>query len=151
MKHSLLMVLLVFIIFLTSCSSSEDRFDDEDIKISLINEQSNNEYRSYSIEIKNLGILEIKNIHLYLYYPIILSNGSKGNPFKLEGKTDITSPVNLKSGESIRYTIFAPIKEVFGDSKLLDFNHPQIELNGLVQQKKSEIPFEMSGGYLHLK
>jgi hypothetical protein len=151
MRRSILILLILFIILLTGCSSKDSQFNDNDIKISLINQQSNNEYRTYAIEVKNSGKLEIKNLNFYLYYPVILPNGSKGNPFKIEGKTDISKPVNLKSGESISYNIFAPIKEVFGNSKLLDFDDPQIELNGIVQQGKSGIPFGMSGGYLNKK
>ncbi len=152
MRRFILIFLILLITFLTGCSPTEDyRINDKDIKISLINQEKNDEYRTYSIEVKNIGKLEIKYLNFYLYYPVILTNGSKGNPFKIEGKTDISKPINLKSGEKITYTIFAPIKEVFGNSKSLDFNDPQVELNGLVQQGKEDIPFGMSGGYLNMK
>jgi hypothetical protein len=152
MRRFILIFLILLITFLTGCSPTEDyRFNDKDIKISLINQENNDEYRTYSIKVKNTGKLEIKYLNFYLYYPVILTNGSKGNPFKIEGKTDISKPINLKSGEKITYTIFAPIKEVFGNSKSLDFNDPQVELNGLVQQGKEDIPFGMSGGYLNMK
>ncbi|MGO4498788.1 hypothetical protein AB4114_23175 [Paenibacillus sp. 2RAB27] len=152
MRRSILIFLILFITFLTSCSPKADnRFNDNDIKISLLNQEINDEYRTYLIEVKNTGILEIKYLNFYLYYPIILANGSKGSPFKIEGKTDISKPIKLKSGEKITYTIFAPIKEVFGNSTLLDFDNPSVELNGLVQQGKEEIPFGMSGGYLNMK
>ncbi|MEF2248052.1 hypothetical protein [Paenibacillus sp. IITD108] len=151
MKHSILAFLIIFIFVLTACTATDKRFDDNDIEINLLNQEINEEYRTYAIEVKNSGELEIKYLHFYLYYPIIMPNGSKGNPFKIEGKTDISHPVILKPGKSINYTFFVPIKEVFGDSKLLDFNDPQIELNGLVQHGKTDVPFGMGGGYLHMR
>ncbi|AIQ14305.1 hypothetical protein [Paenibacillus durus] len=151
--RQIVLILSIFLInFLTGCTQTNRyQFNDNDIKISLINQQNANDYRAYSIEVENTGKLEIKYINLYLYFPVILPTGSKGNPFKMEGKTEISKPINLKSGEEIIFNFFAPTKEVFGDSKLLDFDDPQIELNGIVKQGKSEIPFIMSGGYLNNK
>ncbi|SFM39913.1 hypothetical protein SAMN03159341_1313 [Paenibacillus sp. 1_12] len=95
MRRFILIFLILLITFLTGCSPTEDyRFNDKDIKISLTNQENNDEYRTYSIEVKNTGKLEIKYLNFYLYYPVILTNGSKGNPFKIEGKTDISKPIN---------------------------------------------------------
>ncbi|WAH43482.1 hypothetical protein NZD89_08910 [Alicyclobacillus fastidiosus] len=52
---------------------------------------------------------------------------------------------NLKKGKSIQFIFDAPIKEVFGDSKLLDFNEPEFELDGYTKEGNKEIPFGMSG------
>jgi hypothetical protein len=147
-KVSFLLILLV--VLMSGCSNSNDaQFNDDDVKIKLIHSDSNDDYNSYSIEVMNEGQVEMRSVNFFLYYPIIQPNGSKGNPFKVEGKPDNGKPVNLKPGEKVVYSVIAPIKEVFGDSKLLDFKDPQIELNGLVKQGKNEIPFGMSGGYIH--
>jgi len=131
------------------CSHSKNaRFNDDNIKINLMDSQSNDEFRTYTIEVKNEGQVELRGLNFFIYYPILQPNGSKGNPFKLEGKTELNKPVNIKPGMNVIYTVFAPIKEVFGDSKLLDFNNPQIELNGFVEQGKEDVPFSMSGGYI---
>ncbi|SDX05176.1 hypothetical protein [Paenibacillus sp. CF384] len=93
-KHLILISLIVLAV--TSCASTEDyRFNDRDIKISLISQEIGEEYRGYSIEVKNTGKLEISDLHFYMYYPIITMNGYKGNPFKIEGNTTSSRPVNL--------------------------------------------------------
>lgn len=146
-------IFFFLVLLITGCSTTEDyHFDDKNIKISLINQWINDQYRTYSFEVENTGKLEIKYLNFYLYYPVLVGNGgSTGNPFKIEGKADISKPINLRTGEKITYSILAPIKGVFGNSKSLDFNHPQVELNGLVEQGKEDIPFEMNGGYLKMK
>ncbi|MBD3922933.1 hypothetical protein H8B09_29770 [Paenibacillus sp. PR3] len=102
------------------------------------------------IEVRNEGQVAIENLNFFLYYPILQPNGSASNPFKIEGRTDTGRPVHLKPGEKVVYTITAPIKEVFGDSKLLDFDNPDVQLNGIVEEGKEEVPFTMSGGYLRM-
>lgn len=143
---------LLFIIlaaFLNGCTTSEgEPFNDNDIKITLINMEEKNDYHSFVIEVKNEGKAEVNNLNLYVYYPILIQNGLKVNPFKVEGIAESGRPVNLKNGEKVQYTVFAPIKEVFGDSTLLDFDRPGIELKGLIKQAKKEIPFEMSRSYI---
>jgi hypothetical protein len=56
------------------------------------------------------------------------ANGSKGNPYKVEATIDHGKPINLKNGEKIHFTIVTPIREVFGESQLLDFEHPYLQL-----------------------
>ncbi|MFF2479681.1 hypothetical protein [Paenibacillus sp. NPDC058071] len=153
MKRYIFIFLILFLTILTSCTAKDEGtpFDNNDIKISLLNEEIKDEYRTYSFEVFNTGKLEIKFLNFYLYYPVITTSGSKGNPFKIEGETESSKPIKLKSGEKIKYTIVAPIKEVFGDSALLNFDNPLVELNGFVQQGKKDIPFSMRGGYLNTK
>jgi len=135
------------IVLLASCTVSEEiQFNDKDIKITLTNLKKQDEYSSsYTIEIKNEGQLELKNLYLFLYYPILTNNGSRTNPFKVEAKPDAPSPINLKKGQRATFVIFAPHKEVFGDSELLDLENPAIELKGIVVRGGKELPFEKSG------
>lgn len=44
------------------------------------------------------------------------------------------------------FLIDAPIKEVFGDTDLLDIEYPNIKLRGYYKDGKEEIPFGISGG-----
>ncbi|WP_442600513.1 hypothetical protein [Paenibacillus sp. KN14-4R] len=147
MKRNFKFLLLIsMMVSLLGCSSENEHFDDKDIKIKLVDSQLNKEFNSYTIEIENKGNITIEYINFYLSYPIKQPNGFKGNPFKIEGKADKDKPIKLKSGEKVRYSILAPINEVFGHSDLMDFEHPSIELNGFVNVADKEIPFGMSGG-----
>jgi hypothetical protein len=139
------MLICMLLIAITGCSSGNKSFDDKDISFKLINVEATSEFRSYVIEIKNNAEFELTHLNFYLSYPIKQQSGSKSNPFLIEGKTD-KRPISLMSGESVQFTIFAPIKEVFSDSNLLNFEHPDIDLKGYVKQGNKEIPFQMGGG-----
>lgn len=144
-----LFVMAVALVLLNAgCSDGSSRFDDRDIKIRLVSQQKTDDYRTYSIEVKNTGEREIRYLSFYLYYPILTANGAKSNPFRIEGTVNQGKPVNLKAGESVRYLVFAPIKEVFGSTALLDVDHPGVRLTGYAKDGKTELPFEMEGGYL---
>jgi hypothetical protein len=81
---------------------------------------------------------------MYLGYPIKTSNGSKWNPFFVKAQTN-EPIVDLKNGQSTQFIFNAPVKEVFGNSKLLDFTNPEFELEGYTKEGNKEIPFEVSG------
>lgn len=71
-------------------------------------------------------------------------NGSQRNPFLLKGSTS-EQVVNLQNGQSVKFSFVAPIKKVFGNSQLLDFKHPDIELDGFTKEGSKEIPLGMGG------
>jgi len=132
---------------IVGCSTKEEQFDDKNIIFSVINIQSEEEFKSYTIKLTNKTGFELTHLMLNLSYPIKTSNGTKNNPFMVEGKADnLTRPVNLKTEESIQFSIYAPVKEVFSDTDLLDFENPSIELKGYVKEGNKEIPFKMAGG-----
>jgi hypothetical protein len=138
---------MIFVSLLVACSPSFDEFNDEKIMFNVVDTKSTSEYNSYTIEIENETGFELTHLMFTMSYPIKKSNGTKENPFEIEGKTVNTiNPVRLKSGESIQFSIFAPIKEVFSDNDLLDFENPDVELKGFVKEGNKEIPFGISGG-----
>ncbi|PZD97237.1 hypothetical protein DNH61_03620 [Paenibacillus sambharensis] len=149
MKFNFFLLLLMAVLLSGYSNSNILQFNDNDIEIELIASSTNDINKSYTIEVSNEGEVEIRNLNFFIYYPLVQPNGSKGNPFKIEGRTDASKPINLKPREKVTYSITAPIKEVFGDSNLLDFNDPQVELIGTVKQGEDEVPFRMSGGYIH--
>jgi len=139
--------LLLLFFLIVGCSTKEEQFDDKNIIFSVINIQSEEEFKSYTIKLTNKTGFELTHLMLNLSYPIKTSNGTKNNPFMVEGKADnLTRPVNLKTEESIQFSIYAPVKEVFSDTDLLDFENPSIELKGYVKEGNKEIPFKMAGG-----
>jgi hypothetical protein len=77
MKSYMLICLILILIALSGCSSKNERFDDKDISFKLVNVQSNSEFRSYAIEIKNNAKFELTHLSFYLSYPINQPNGSK--------------------------------------------------------------------------
>lgn len=118
----------------------------ENIVFNLVNIESTNEVNSYKIEITNETGFDLTHLILDLSYPIKMKNGSKDNPYTVEGEAEnATRPVNLKSGESMNFSVIAPINEVFSDTDLLDFENPIIELQGYSEEGNSEIPFEIGG------
>lgn len=149
MKYKLLMKItaMIFVSLLVACSPNFAEFNDEKIVFNVVNTKSTSEYNSYTIEIENETGFELTHLMFTMSYPIKKSNGTKENPFEIEGKTVNTiNPVTLKSGESIQFSISAPIKEVFSDNDLLDFENPDVELKGFVKEGNQEIPFGIAGG-----
>lgn len=145
-KLQILFLFILFSIVLVSCSSKSIKFDNNDIKINVINVKSVDGYKIYNIEIKNNGKVDLYFIDLYLSYPIKQLNGYKGNPYKVEGTTDESKPIYLNAKQAIKFEIITPIKEVFGDSNLLVLEHPYLELNGFIKDGGEYIPFGITKG-----
>ncbi|MFN7252906.1 MAG: hypothetical protein ACK4M9_19360 [Anaerobacillus sp.] len=142
MKYS---ILLSFIIIgvLFGCSTDMKPFRGDKVIFKVVHAESNSEFESYTFEVTNNTGYELSHLIFYMNYPIITPNGSMNNPFVIEGEVDsnITNPIKLKSGESIKFSIFCPIKEVFRNTDLLDTWYPNIELKGYIKEGFHEIPF----------
>jgi hypothetical protein len=134
----------IFLSLVSGCSTTPQRFDDKDVHFKLVNHQSMKGAEAYTIQISSTSPTELTHLSLYLGYPIKIPNGSKENPFSIKGRTN-EAIVNLEKGQSAQFTFYAPIREVFGDSKLLDFNSPEIDLEGYTKEGNTEIPFEIGG------
>ena len=148
MKFKLLIIFsaIIFASLLVGCSLDFDEFNDEKILFTVVDTKFTSEYNSYTIEIENETGFELTHLVFTMSYPIKKLNGNKENPFVIEGKTFNTiKPVTLKSGESIQFFISAPIKEVFSENDLLDFEKPHVELKGFVKEGNKEIPFGIAG------
>jgi len=148
MRRMLILVSSVMLMgVLFGCSAKKEQFNDENINFNVVDIQSTNDFNSYKIKISNETGFELTHLSFDLSYPIKTSNGSKSNPFVVEGEADNSErPVNLKSGEAIQFSIIAPINEVFSDTKLLDFENPAVELQGYFKEGNTEVPFGISGG-----
>lgn len=141
---------LIALFMLTSiifgCSDNKGEFDDKNIIFNVIETEETTEYQLYTIEISNKTGFDLTHLTLNLNYPIKTVNGSKSNPYTIAGETDGIRPINIKSGETLTFSINAPIQEVFGNSDLLDFKNPNIRLQGYYKKEKEEIQFTISGG-----
>jgi hypothetical protein len=120
-------------------------FNDQNVHFKLINHQSKNGDELYTIQVSSSSPLELHNLTMYLSYPIKVTNGRTANPFAVEGQASKAIIVDLEKGQSIKFTFNAPIKEVFGNSKLLDFKEPQFALHGYTEEGNKELPFFMGG------
>lgn len=146
-KLAIIFSAIILLGLLVGCSPNFAEFNDEKIVFNVVNTKSTSEYNSYTIEIENETGFELTHLMFTMSYPIKISNGTKENPFVIEGKTvNTVNPVTLKSGESIQFSISAPIKEVFSVNDLLDFENPDVELKGFVKERNKEIPFGIAGG-----
>jgi hypothetical protein len=91
-------------------------------------------YRAVILNVKNfefeIGCGVVEKIYVIFLCLIILS---------------VESRCSLSIFKVIQFTFDVPTKEVFGNSKLLDFKHPDIELDGFTKEGSKEIPFEMGG------
>ena len=97
---------MLVLIILFGCTASEQlQFNDNEIKITLTHLQNFDHYSSYTIEVKNEGQLELKDLYLFLYYPILINNGSRNNPFKVEARPDTPRPINLKKGQKATFVM----------------------------------------------
>ncbi len=131
----------------SGCATTPQRFDDKDVHFKMVSHQTISLMSGtdvYTIEVRSTSPLELTHLTMYLSYPIKTSTGLQGNPFLLKGSTN-KQVVNLENGQSIQFTFDAPIEEVFGDTQLLDFKHPDIVLDGFTKEGSREIPFEMGG------
>jgi len=143
--RKLLIVVALMVLLLVGCSEQSTYFDDTEIIFTMLNSNSIDGTNSYSIQIENRSELTVSDLHLYLTYDIKTSNGTKENPFKVEGRTNTSKPVSLKKNESIVFYFTLPIEDIFGDSKLLDFDKSVIKLTGITLRNGEEIPFEIGG------
>ncbi len=150
MKRLIIYILIVStLMLLIGCSPSvNEEFNDNDIKISMLSSKIRDEDQTYIFEVINEGYIELSHLSLELYYPVLIANGTKSNPFTLQGRAESNFKINLKKGEKVSFSFYAPVKEVFGDSSLLDFNKPQLKIKGFAIVNKSEVPFEKSGDIL---
>ncbi|MFK7693092.1 hypothetical protein [Paenibacillus sp. HJGM_3] len=132
---------------LTSCSIDKDTplFNHKDLKINLVRAEKDFGAWYYDLELQNTGKIEIGFISLFLGYPIKVSNGSKSNPFKVEGATRDAKPIKLGTNEKITFHVVAPVEEVFGATAALDFDHPSLEIKGYAMKGDQAIPFGISG------
>lgn len=149
MKRNYLIVLcsIILISSLFGCSSNTEQFNTDYIIFRIVDSQLTDEADFYEIEITNKTGFDLSHLSFNLSYPIKQSNGSKSNPFVIEGKTDNgMTLIHLNAGETITFSIHAPIQEVFSNTNLLDFENPSVELKGLIKKGKEEIPFGLSGG-----
>ncbi len=145
-KLIVILMVIATLVFLISCAVSVDeQFNDNDLKVKLLTSKIREEDQTYVLQVSNEGNIEITNLRLELYYPVLTGNGTKTNPFTLEGRAESNLKINLKRGEKASFSFYAPVKEVFGDSSLLDFNKPQLKLKGFAIVNKTELPFEKSG------
>ena len=145
MKRIILFSLGVMALSVVSgCATTPQGFDDKDVHFKMVSHQSMSGTEVYTIEVKSTSPLELTHLTMYLNYPIKTSAGLQGNPFILKSRTN-KQVVNLENGQSIQFTFDAPIKEVFGNTQLLDFKHPNIELDGFAKEGSTEIPFGMGG------
>ncbi len=141
-----LIILIMLLATIFGCSTNQEKFDDENIVFNVVKIEKTADDQYYIIEISNKTRFDLTHLTFNLSYPIKTSNGSKSNPYKVEGKTDSFRPINLKTGETISFSIYAPITEVFANSNLLDFDNPSINLKGYYKDGKKEIQFGISGG-----
>lgn len=145
MKKTILVSLGVMVLSVVSgCSTTPQGFTDKDIHFKMINHQSLNGNEVYTIQVKSTSPLELTYLTMYLTYPIKTPDGTRSNPFLLQGRTT-KQLVTLENGQSVQFTFDAPIHDVFGNSKLLDFRHPDIELDGFTKDGSKETPFGMQG------
>lgn len=146
-KNICFITLVILLGALYGCSDNKKGFDEENVTFNVVNSEATDEYKSYEIEIANNSGFNLSHLSLNLNYPIKTSKGSKSNPYVVQGTTEhSTRPINLTSGETITFSIIAPIKEVFANSSLLDFEKPNIMLEGYYKDGEEEIPFGISGG-----
>lgn len=128
----------------SGCSTPTQTFHEKDVHFKLVDQQSLNGGESYTIQITSTSPVELTDLTLYLSYPIKLQNGSQSNPFEIKGRASQLI-VTLEKGQSAQFSFYAPINQVFGNSTLLDFNSPEINLEGYTKAGNTETPFEMGG------
>lgn len=115
---------LVTLSGVSGCSITQQRFEANDVHFKLLNHQSLNGTEEYTIQVTSTSPIDLADLTLDLDYPIKIPHGIKENSFVIKGKAN-QMPVSLKTGQSAQFIFYAPIKEVFGDSKTLDFNNPE--------------------------
>lgn len=141
-----ILMVIVFLILLSGCSGQHEKFDDNKIQISLENKQILGTNWTYSIVLKNNGNFTMKNTVIFLSYLKKVSNGTQGNPFKVEARATSGNQNLIKSGDEVRFVFIVPVGDYFPDISILDTDHPYIEFKGFhLTPNNEEIPFAISG------
>jgi hypothetical protein len=100
--HLILLSYILLLSVMMGCSAKKGNFNRDNIIFNLANIEENNEYISYTIKISNKTGFDLTHLIFNLSYPIKEVNGSKSNPFVVEGKTESAiRPVNLSKEEKV--------------------------------------------------
>ena len=140
-----LTVIGLVIFIMIGCSRKPDSkkmFDDSLLQISIVKKQVTPEGFAYQVSFKNKTPFIVKNNAVYLSFPIKMGqSGLRTNPFKIEAD-DIKGNIDyVKPGDEVILSIYAPVKEVFSETKLIDLEHPSIDAKGYVLQGEKEIRY----------
>jgi hypothetical protein len=136
--------IIAFILLITACNKNISIKSDEidRIKLEVINQAEMPGGMTYSIKLTNNSSLTIIQNNVYISYPIITENGTKGNEFKVEGKNN---KIGIKPREEIIINFFMPIEEYKGNTKI-DIENYYIEIKGYVEKISEGTHFGKIGG-----
>ncbi|SFS76312.1 hypothetical protein [Paenibacillus sp. BC26] len=141
-----LVVILIFVFFLSACSSDSPKpFTPEDsdkitLEVTNRTEDLNGVY--YTIKLTNKSSHIIKQNIVFISYPFKTDSGSKGNVFKVEAKNN---KLDIKPKEEVILNAITPKKE-FEDNKNILVNECYLEIKGYIDQVKDENHFEKTIG-----
>lgn len=144
-RLKLLIVSLLSLSLLMACTKKDDEITDnlDTSKITFSefsDENSENNFKTYSVTITNENELPIEYLNLFLSYPIITENGTKGNDFYAIGLPS-KSNTELKENESITFTFSVNLESI--NIEKVDINNPSFKLRGFANEN---VPFEIGGG-----
>lgn len=145
----LLILLLMSLTLITSCSNDTPHISEEvdQIKLELIEQKKDLNGMVYTLKLTNNSSKVIKQNNVYLSYPIKTSNGSRSNVFKVEAENN---KLNIETGEELILTVFAP-KEMYVNNNNIDIDDPTIEIKGFINEVTEQNQFYKSGGYRVMK
>lgn len=144
MKKLKLLLFIILSMTLTACSSSEEtlkKFDVDKISFEITDQFENSSTIAYTIKVTNNTEVLISYLDLYLSFPLIIGNGTKGNSYVTIGMP-LDNTIILEKGESLEFGLNAPLDTEFMNLDAIDSEHPSIELRGYVNK---DIPFGISG------
>ncbi|WP_411335138.1 hypothetical protein ACK1LH_21030 (plasmid) [Metabacillus indicus] len=97
---------------------------------------------TYWLKLKNNSDFTIKQNNVFVSYPLILNNGSKGNVYKVEAQGN---KLDIMPGEEVVLTVSTPFQGI-GDKDSISFDTPQIQVEGYLDSvnEKSKFSFNKS-------
>lgn len=140
-------IAITFVLWLAACSRNEPQmpyFNDDDLKIDMIQSDELDGNMTYSFEVTNMGKTTVGFLRLSMQFPVLRDGRNIINPFEALGRSMSGDPIRLAQGEKATFDVVAPLHDVFGEDVQFS-GMAELALRGYALAGDQAIPFGISG------
>ncbi|WP_422657535.1 hypothetical protein ACK8P5_17470 [Paenibacillus sp. EC2-1] len=144
-RKSLFFLVILFLLMNVGCSNKEEISPEEinNIRLVLKERKEDRDGTRFTLRLQNNSKYTIVQNNVYLSFPIKIENGSKSNDYKIEAKQN---KLHIKPGEEVMLTVYTA-KEMYEGNNKIDFENPNIEIKGYLDEMTETNLFYKGGGY----
>lgn len=144
-RISLFFLVILCLLMNVGCSNKEEFSPEEinNIKLVLKERKEDRDGTHFTLKLQNNSKYTIVQNNVYLSFPIKTENGSKSNDYKIEAKQN---KLHIKPGEELLLSVYTS-KEMYEGNNKIDFENPNIEIKGYLDEMTETNLFYKGGGY----